>query len=77
MKDEVLKLKSMINPLMAITDITIKKKNVGESGSFSQGIGVNHVQLSPEDRIKEMESCNPQLVLKNLVEHIFDSELSP
>ena len=76
LKEEVLKLNRMISPLMAITDITIRKKTTGDSGSFSQGIPT-HQNITQEERLRELEMCNPQIVLTNLVEHIFNADLSP
>ena len=72
MQSKLDRLNSIVTPLMSITDLSLAKKRVDQSRDFSEGSmlgdGVNINMLSQEERLRELELMDPQVILKNLAD---------
>ena len=65
LRSELVKLGRVVNPLTAITDITLASK-IAFEGDVMQEHVVKIAQLSQEERNRELDNMNPVLVLDNL-----------
>ena len=75
MRNELLKLGRVVNPLTAITDLALTKKAAFEGEAMDGDGPVKVAQLTQEERDRELENMNPALVLNNLAQYCNTQEL--
>ena len=81
MQSKLERLNTIVTPLMSITDLSLAKKRLDQSNQFSNdgssrlGEGVNVNMLTQEERLRELEQMNPQIILQNLADFCNTQEM--
>lgn len=66
LRHELGRLRRLISPLTAIAELSLQKKRVQESGESAPPL----TTVPEEEKEKEVEKLNPQLVLNNLADFV-------
>lgn len=75
LRDEFARLNRIVTPLSAITELTLYKKRAINAENMNLALE-NMKPMSPEERIAELESMHPELVLQNLAEYCNTQEMT-
>lgn len=62
-KQDFISLSRIIKPLTAITDLSVSKRRIAESGQFSEGALSSNVSITEVEKNRVLDSLNPVLVL--------------